>query len=397
MKLDKKTVEKNISSFGGTWVGNEYINNTSKLKIQCSTCGKIFLRSYASIKTNKNAMCKKCTCALSSKNHKYIKFKKDVAEVKKYIDSIGGKWISGEYVNSKSKLKLLCPKCGEVFNKTYFSLKRNDNPLCIKCTKKENGKKISKGLSKENLDKIKELGGKLVRVEFGKGRIIITIKCSLCDSEFDIIGKSMLIRRKTMLCYDCSRKFIIDKKRYSIEEVRKYIENLGGKLLSESYNNNSDYLKILCNKCNKEFERTFDVVKQYESVTCPNCKDIISKGEIKIRDILLKNNIDFTMQQKFKGCYKKNYLRFDFYIKEFNTCIEFNGLQHYEPIKFYGGKNKFKKTVERDNIKKQYCKKNNIKLITIPYWNIKKIESILIDNNIIPSQASGETPRRCND
>ena len=31
----------------------------------------------------------------------------------------------------------------------------------------------------------------------------------------------------------------------------------------------------------------------------------------------------------------------------------------------------------RDTIKTEYCKKNNIKLIRIPYWEINNIEEIL--------------------
>ena len=66
-------------------------------------------------------------------------------------------------------------------------------------------------------------------------------------------------------------------------------------------------------------------------------------------------------------------LPFDFYLPDYNICIEVDGMQHYEPATFGGiSKEKaidnFRESKIRDNIKTQYCKDNNIKLIRIPYW-----------------------------
>jgi hypothetical protein len=70
------------------------------------------------------------------------------------------------------------------------------------------------------------------------------------------------------------------------------------------------------------------------------------------------------MVSKTKTKYK---LAFDFYLPEQNICIEYNGIQHYEPIKYFGGIEEFDKRIERDKIKIEYCKKNNIRLIVIKY------------------------------
>ena len=48
-------------------------------------------------------------------------------------------------------------------------------------------------------------------------------------------------------------------------------------------------------------------------------------------------------------------------------------MQHYKPIEYFGGDIGFKKRVINDNIKKGYCEKNNILLITINYnENVEK-------------------------
>lgn len=82
-------------------------------------------------------------------------------------------------------------------------------------------------------------------------------------------------------------------------------------------------------------------------------------------------------------------LRFDFYLPEYNLCIEFNGQQHYEPVVFRHNKSiskeeklkqaqeKFKRGQENDEKKIQYCKQNNIELLIIPYYEKEDIETII--------------------
>lgn len=383
LSLDSDFVKQTILEYGGEWVGTKYVNNRTKLDIKCLKCGDVFKRDYATIKDNKNAKCRKCTCRENSNNKKsYNSSKLQVEEIAEYIISIGGEWIEGEYINSNSKLTLICPNCNERFQKSYASIFRNDNPYCEKCTRKKNGIKKSKRNYKKIESKIKKLGGKLIRFENGLGVLKIYIECPKCKEVFSTTGTGVL-QRKTMYCFNCSRVEIISQRRFSIDYVREYIESLGGKLISEQYCNNSSYLKISCDKCGEVFERTFDVINQYESVTCSNCKNDIPKGEEKIRDFLIGINENFIMQKMFDDCRITHKLKFDFYLPERNICIEFNGEQHYKPIDYYGGQEKFKKQKKIDSMKREYCKKNNIKLIEIPYWKMKRIEEIILREVIL--------------
>ena len=110
---------------------------------------------------------------------------------------------------------------------------------------------------------------------------------------------------------------------------------------------------------------------------CPVCNE--SSGENFIYNLLNNLKIKFIREKKFSDCFHKSEsgrctsLEFDFYLPKTNTCIEYDGKQHFEPIAFYGGEEGFKKSVKRDKIKNQYCKKNGIKLIRIPY-TMKKEE-----------------------
>ena len=56
-----------------------------------------------------------------------------------------------------------------------------------------------------------------------------------------------------------------------------------------------------------------------------------------------------------------------FYLLDSNICIEYDGIQHFEPVNDFGGEIEFNNIQIRDNIKNEYCKNNNINLIRIRY------------------------------
>ncbi len=60
-----------------------------------------------------------------------------------------------------------------------------------------------------------------------------------------------------------------------------------------------------------------------------------------------------------------------------DILIEFDGLQHYKPLGYFGGDKKLEFTQLCDKIKNEYCLKNNIRLIRISYSDIKNINRIL--------------------
>lgn len=68
-------------------------------------------------------------------------------------------------------------------------------------------------------------------------------------------------------------------------------------------------------------------------------------------------------------------LRFDFYLPDYNCCIEYDGIQHYKDNDFF--KSTVKENQYRDETKNLYCKNNNIDLIRISYKEDKRIFEII--------------------
>ena len=99
-----------------------------------------------------------------------------------------------------------------------------------------------------------------------------------------------------------------------------------------------------------------------------------SKGENIIKNILDDNKILYKEQKTFDDLKASSgvYFKFDFYLPEYNCCIEYDGIQHFE-VWGWQTEEGLKKTQERDKIKDKYCKDNNIKLVRIPYTDFEKI------------------------
>ena len=57
----------------------------------------------------------------------------------------------------------------------------------------------------------------------------------------------------------------------------------------------------------------------------------------------------------------------DLYIPSIRTAIEYQGIQHYHPVAFFGGEEALAQRQELDSLKKQLCAENAVRLIEWPY------------------------------
>ncbi len=109
---------------------------------------------------------------------------------------------------------------------------------------------------------------------------------------------------------------------------------------------------------------------------CPKCNESIGKKTVVT--CLNKNNLMYIREYRFKDCKDKYNLPFDFYIPDLDTCIEYDGTQHFKARDVWGGEAALKGVKRRDKIKTDYCKYKGINLIRIPYTE-KNIEQYLQD------------------
>lgn len=138
---------------------------------------------------------------------------------------------------------------------------------------------------------------------------------------------------------------------------------------------NKEY-KFICSKCGKIFlKKPVKLINQ--GCVCSKCAK--SKGEQKIEKWLIKNNIEYEDQKKFKylvGIKGKN-LSYDFYIPFKKILIEYQG--NYHEGKAFGqlDEEQYRKQQEHDRRKREYATINGYELLEIWYWDFDNIEEIL--------------------
>jgi len=395
--------ENNITLIG------EYINISTKATFKCRVCNHEWNPIPSSLIKLKIG-CPKCAGKMKL-NYNYVK---------EYIESFGYTLISDEYINAKTKLKMICDK-GHDCEISWDSFKSG-----CRC-------KICANNQPKTYEEVKNYiesfdGYKLLSKTYKKATAKLLIRCPL-GHKFSMNWNSF---QQGQRCSECANN--IPK---NINEIRKYVESFDFKLPEQEYINVKKKLKMVCPEghnvninfdnfqqgnrcaiCSKKAKKTIPEIKEYmfkESylllseeyisahkkllIQCPEghifsmawadfqqgqrcsvCNE--SKGEKQLDIIFCKYNVPHDKQCTFDDLrgVGGGLLRFDssvFWNEEktdLRMLIEYDGIFHYEKQYDDDG---FETLQIHDNLKNEYCQNNNIKLLRIPYWDFDNIEQIL--------------------
>lgn len=183
-------------------------------------------------------------------------------------------------------------------------------------------------------------------------------------------------------CPNCKIDKLIERFTKTHDNFLKEAHQIHGNdfLYLSMYKNGNIKMLIQHNICKRTFKQT-----PYNHLRhgCIACRE--SFGEAKIRKIMTINDLKFNKENRFDDCRYIRPLPFDFYLPDYNVCIEYNGPQHYEPsLKIKNKKFTLREAEEifriqkiKNDIKKEYCQNKGIKLIIIPYWDFDNIQHIL--------------------
>jgi hypothetical protein len=242
---------------------------------------------------------------------------------------------------------------------------------CDKCASN------TKYTTSEFIQKAEEVHGKKYdysKVDYDGMKTPVTIICPI-HGDFPQRPESHL---RGDGCRKCKGKKISDANRDTQQEFENKSRRVHGNkydYTKADYQGSKTKVIITCPiKGHGDFEQTpNDHINK--KAGCPICSE--SKGEKFVASILDKLGVSYQRERRFHDCRGIcNLLPFDFYIPEINTCIEYDGIQHYEPV--FGEEN-FKRTQASDQAKNVYCEEKGINLIRIPYtMNFKDIPSYII-------------------
>lgn len=283
-------------------------------------------------------------------------------------EKVGNEYtVLGKYINARTRIKIKHNVCGYEFEIKADSILSYGGG-CKNCADNAKRKTIDK--FKQELYEI--FGDEYtVTGSYKNYYTPIKIRHNACKSEYMVQPKNILGGTGCKKCY-------FESKKTKHEDFIDIVYNLVGDdyTVTGEYIHSQEYIEMLHNDCGNKFKVKPNLFI-YNNLRCTECTNSISKGELAIMKWLDINDIEYKMQYRFDDCRNKNPLPFDFAIfhnGKLLSLIEYDGEQHYIAQEYFGGEEKFKIQQRNDEIKNEYCKKNDIELIRIPYWDIDELD-----------------------
>lgn len=285
--------------------------------------------------------------------------------------------IIGRYNGALTNIECQCKDCGHVWEAKPEKLVRGTG--CPKCFIERRKTKITR-THEEFVDIMSKINPQIQIIgTYVRNKVKIKCKCSICEHEWETLPSNLIQGFGCPKCAATKRKEDFSKTHEEFIEEMK-VKNPKVKIIGKYINNRT---KILCEciTCGHVWSAEPGSLLKAKGTGCPKCN--FSKGENKIDEFLCRYNICNIPQKKFDDLIgiHGGKLSYDFYIPSFNLLIEYQGEQHYQPIKFGKsieyGKRRLKNQQMNDSIKREYAKKHNIELLEIPYWDYENIEQIL--------------------
>ena len=281
---------------------SDYVNSTTSIKVRCKICGKEW--------TPRADTLKKIKCTTCEKSNKYRQQVKEILPDIEILDPVIYK------VHDHVKCK--CNICGCEWNTgTVAHLKQGHGcPACAGNLKKSNS-----DIENDIINKHPNL--KVLKINNIND---ITVKCQDCGN---VRTSSLWKILNYSKCEVCSGYRWNDK----VFKERMLNVNPDIKIIG-TFTRTEDKIETKCKKCGRIWFPKASNLLEGSRCTCQT----ESKGEILVKKILDNYNISYIKQYAIRDkSFSKSRFMIDFYLPDYNMFIEYNGKQHYVPIKYFGG------------------------------------------------------------
>lgn len=328
---------------------SDFTRASNRMDFLCTVCGNIFNA------IGHNAIVQKQCCPYCYVNS--CKMTKDEF-ISKFYNRNDEITVIGEFIDSLTPIDVSCNRCNYIWAVVPRFGVRGDIG-CPKCAYED--RKITFELFKSRCDE------KKFNLTFPNGyngyMELITAKCNICNYQWETIPAQIL--NSVYGCPKCGHRMSGVGLRLSPIVYENRIELINNEIeLLTPYIKSNEKVTARCKKC----DHIWNVVAAslYRS-GCPRCKSY--HGEIQIANYLDAHNISYTTQKKYDDLLgiKGKMLSYDFFLCQYNLLVEYQGKQHYVPIKYFGGENQFKIQQEHDCRKRKYAISHNINLLEIRY------------------------------
>lgn len=273
-------------------------------------------------------------------------------------------------------VKYICPIHGQT--ETLMSRISNEDAWCYKCGKMHMAEKcrLTPTQVKQKIEN--KNNNVLLNAEdyINSATKNLKVICGECHKLF--ITSLSSIENSDGRCFYCGCRVFGNMARTTKEQLINLatIDEQLTILNPDDYVDMYTELNFICSECGNVFSaKPYNYLKR-GFCRCINCQQY-SKGEDIIASVFDENGIIYIRQMRFDDCRDQKTLPYDFYVPEYNYLIEYNGMQHYKPVDYFGGWEAFKKVQRHDEIKIEYANNNNIDMLVISYTDFDNIKSIL--------------------
>lgn len=324
-------------------VVGQYVRFDTKIKHRCKVCGHEWYVKPVNVLNGQG--CPECAKykRAKSKTKTHEQFVVEVATINQNIEVIG------RYINANKKIEIKCKVCGnECFIRAADILSGHGCPKCS-----------HKALTKTHEQYIAELADVnsdiAVIGKYINSYTKIKHLCLKCGHEWSAKPHSLLHGNH---CPRCSTR----RKSHEQYISELAIKNPNIEVIGEYINANTNIMHrcIVCG-----YEWMLRPSHALHGLGCPSCQE--TSGEQQVKQWLITNDIKYEYQKRFVDCKNQRMLPFDFYLPNYNCCIEYDGAQHFREVDLWGGQEYLSQRQFNDEIKNNYCKENNIYLIRIRY------------------------------
>lgn len=449
-------VAKEVAKRGGTLVDSmsgdkEYILTEQRIKVECSTCKKVWTPKWRDLKVNKR-WCGVCTVkyakSLSFEQLQTLANAENITITKFPNNPV-------DFVNADDKVGFTCNVCDHQDTKTVrcFTLNsKRDQKTCSNCSSYKHSKtfeEIEQDLRKHRFSVIKYPdNGKIKKAKDGD---IFTIKCPkghISDNNIHNIYTNGIARHGRPPCLACLKEHLSEKNSMTLEEFLSRAKEKHGdrydysKINEDNWINTHHKVPVVCKshgewqcfpsthinnntgclKCGyeetakkqtrtheeyvallKEKNPKIECLEQYvrsqhkilhkclvcdhkwkvapfsltyNGTGCPEC------GKRYYRENWAREVLEEMFGKKFPSV-RPDWLRnpktnrpleLDCYNKELNLALEFQGIQHYQPVEAWGGEEQYRKNIYKDKIKNNICNEKGVILWKLDNRKLKALQ-----------------------
>jgi hypothetical protein len=348
---------------------SNYKNTRGKVHIICPTHGKF---SQSATNHLRGYGCPLCRNAKYSKLYSSNTAKFIEAALKVHGE---GKFDYSRVIYKSEKVCIICPKHGEFYQDPNKHLRGHG---CRKCSVDKNTMSLEEFINKAN--KAHGVGkydySRIESLKNSKEKV-----CIICPKH----GEFRQLAGDHAHGTGC-RRCVSDKFSHDRAMPQGDFINRANKF----HNGRFDYSKVkyinsitkVCIICPIHGEFHQKPAIHLKTRGCPQCSH--SLGERAVIAWFNKHGIDFDHFYSFPDLVspKGKPLKFDFCTRHIKYLIEFDGEQHFRPVRFNSiseerAVEKFESVQYYDSLKDQYCIENNIPLIRISYKEFNNIPEIL--------------------